>query len=530
MRTPKNAYDKPGFLFVHQAGATDTRGKAERRRISSHVMRNYVARAKDGHDDCRDQAQKPVPQVIQFSLPQTGREQSDFRLPCLVAANTFDPFDSLATADQRNTFGILKTLFEPVQHDMTHFSWTGQWFKTAGQEYWDTAMGDATTYHVVGTLQFIIRRNKDFYFHKVQAYRNLRQSIVRCCQTQAQESACKSTLASIALLLHLASHDSNLGESLHHAQATAQLLTQHNNEDLSPAMWFSVHLEPLHLCTAFPFAFPTVPYYLHPACKWQHLIDDEQSQHSAAQASFVSQLLPSIIVAPAVIDLFRRLFGLVPLATQARHYEAIMGLYIDIKHNLCVCVAEVYWSLPKPPTAMSAQHTPNAYALFTPSRPGVAFFQQMHSLSDKARFEGLQGDAARATYMLLTALHLTLWTLCTNQTRIQANAGAGRLIDSIAEFASEPRCQVIFANHDEALLWIVAAEIAYSRFALRESFADLRLFLFASKLLRKSGVCDVDQLARIMDMFAGSGVWCREALVLVFEDVECIEASIATWS
>jgi hypothetical protein len=242
LRTPNNVYDKSGFLFVHQANATNTRGKAEQRRISSHVMRNYVARAKDGHDDRRDQAQvrKPVPQGIQFSLTQAGREQSDFRLPCLVAANTFDPFDSLATADQRNTFEILKTLFEPVQREMTHFSWTGQWFKTAGQEYWDTAMEDATAYHVVGTLQFIIRRNKDLYFHKVQAYRNLRQSIARCCQTQAQEIPCKSTLASIALLLHLASHETNLEESLHHAQATAQLLMQHNNDDLSLATWFSV--------------------------------------------------------------------------------------------------------------------------------------------------------------------------------------------------------------------------------------------------------------------------------------------------
>jgi hypothetical protein len=81
MRTPKNAYDKPGFLFVHRAGANDTRGKAERRQISSHVMRYHVARAKDGNDDRRDQVQKPIPQVIQFSLAQAGREQRDFRLP-----------------------------------------------------------------------------------------------------------------------------------------------------------------------------------------------------------------------------------------------------------------------------------------------------------------------------------------------------------------------------------------------------------------------------------------------------------------
>jgi hypothetical protein len=272
-------------------------------------------------------------------------------------------------------------------------------------------------------------------------------------------------------------------------------------------MWFSVHLEPLHLRTAFPFTFPTFPNYLHPACKWQHLIDDEQSQNSAAQASLVSHLPPSTIVAPAVIGLFRHLFELVPLATQARHYEAIMGLYIYLKHKLCACVAEVYWSLPNPPAAMYTYHVPNAFAPFTPASPEVAFFQQMHISSDKACFEGLQGDAALATYMLLTALHLTLWTFCTNQTRIQANAGAAHLIDSIAEFASEPGCQELFKNHDEALLWIVAAGIAYSRFALREPFADLRLSLRASSLLRKTGVCDVAQLANIMDMFAGHDVW-----------------------
>jgi hypothetical protein len=125
--------------------------------------------------------------------------------------------------------------------------------------------------------------------------------------------------------------------------------------------------------------------------------------------------------------------------------------------------------------------------------------------------------------MLLIALHLTPWTLCTNQTRIQANAGAGRLINSIAELASNSECQELFTNHDEALLWVVAAGIAYSR------FADFRLSLLASSLLQKSGVRDVDQLANVMDMFAGSGVWYRDALVLVFEDVECVEASLAVW-
>jgi hypothetical protein len=159
-------------------------------------------------------------------------------------------------------------------------------------------MGDATSYHVVGTLQFIIRQNKDFYFHKAQAYRNLRQSIARCCQAQAQDGPYKATLASIALLLHLANHETDLQESLHHAQAIAQLLTHQSNEDLSPAMWFSVLLEPLHLCTAFPFAYPTVPNYTHPACKWQHWIDDNRSWRSHAQASFVCHLLPSAIVTP----------------------------------------------------------------------------------------------------------------------------------------------------------------------------------------------------------------------------------------
>jgi hypothetical protein len=205
-----------------------------------------------------------------------------------------------------------------------------------------------------------------------------------------------------------------------------------------------------------------------------------------------------------------------------------MGLYIDMKHALCACVAEVYWSLPKPPAAMFTYHTPNAHAPFTPSRQEVAFSQQVHISSEKAQFKNLQGDAARASYMVLTALYLSLWTLCTNQTRIQANAGAGRLIDSIAEFASEPGCQDLFANHDEALLWVVTAGIAYSRFALREPFADLRLSLIASSILRKSRICGVDQLANVMDTFAGSGMWCRESLVLVFEDVENVESSLAT--
>jgi hypothetical protein len=90
-----------------------------------------------------------------------------------------------------------------------------------------------------------------------------------------------------------------------------------------------------------------------------------------------------------------------------------MGLYIDMKHALCACVAEVYWSLPKPPAAMFTYHTPNAHAPFTPSRQEVAFSQQVHISSEKAQFKNLQGDAARATYMVLTALHLSLWTLCT---------------------------------------------------------------------------------------------------------------------
>lgn len=148
---------------------------------------------------------------------------------------------------------------------------------------------------------------------------------------------------------------------------------------------------------------------------------------------------------------------------EACHYEAIMGLFLDIKFDICVCVAEVYWNLPKPPASMSDYHDPNATSPFATSRPEVALYQRMHESPNDSRLGYLDGPSARATYMLLIALHLNLWMLCTNKTRIQANAGAGRLIDSIAEFASEPGCQALFAGYHEALLWIVAAGISYTR-------------------------------------------------------------------
>ena len=118
------------------------------------------------------------------------------------------------------------------------------------------------------------------------------------------------------------------------------------------------------------------------------------------------------------------------------------------------------------------------------------------------------------------ALHLNLWVLCTNKTHIQANAGAGRLIDSIAEFASEPRCQALFPGYYDALLWIVAAEISYTRYLLREPFADPRLTVLAGDLLRKCEVEDVEQLVGVMALFLGSGVLSADVLVPVFEEVE----------
>jgi hypothetical protein len=205
---------------------------------------------------------------------------------------------------------------------------------------------------------------------------------------------------------------------------------------------------------------------------------------------------------------------------EARHYEAIMGLFLDIKYDICVCVAEVYWNLPKPPAAMSDYHIPNAAFPFTPSRQEVALYQRLHESSNESRLGFLDNASASATYMLLTALHLNLWMLCTNKTRIQANAGAGRLIDSIAEFASEPRCQALFAGYDEALLWIVAAGISYTRYSLREPFGDLRLAILARELLRKCGVEDVEQLVGVMALFSGAGVWGPDAMGLVFEEVE----------
>lgn len=131
--------------------------------------------------------------------------------------------------------------------------------------------------------------------------------------------------------------------------------------------------------------------------------------------------------------------------------------------------------------------------------------------------------------MLLTALHLNLWMLCTNKTRIQANAGAGRLIDSIAEFASAPGCQALFAGYYEALLWIVAAGISYTRYSLREPFADPRLTVLAKDLLRKCEVQDVEQLVGVMALFSGSGVWSADVLVPVFEEVERIGADLDSY-
>jgi hypothetical protein len=515
MRGPKNKDQKPGFLFVHHAGATDTRGKAERRAVNSHVMRHFVAQGKDGGKNRTDSKQKPLPRIMQFYLVDGNGDQPGLRLPQTVAANAFDPFDSLAAEKQKDTALILSSLFEPIKHDTILFSWTDRYFSSLNGDYWDAAMGDATAYHVVGTMQLIVRQNKDFYFHKVQAYRNLRQSIARCCQ--AKNGSATATLLSIASLLYLTAHETNPEESVNHVQAIKHLLTKENNDDLSPTSWFTVMFGPLNFCTAFPFAHPTVPYYSHPDCQWHHLVPSVEAN---AQASLVTLLLPPTIASQTIHSLFRRLFELLPLIMEARHYEAIMGLFLDIKYDICVCVAEVYWNLPKPPAVMSDYHIPNAASPFTPSRPEVALYQRVHESSHDSRLGSLDQASASATYMLLTALHLNLWMLCTNKTRIQANAGAGRLIDSIAEFASEPQCQTLFAGYDEALLWIVAAGISYTRYSLREPFADLRLAILARELLRKCEVEDVEQLVGVMALFSGAGVWGVDAVGLVFEEVE----------
>jgi hypothetical protein len=181
MRRPKNTDQKPGFLFVHHAGATDTRGKAERRAVNSHVTRHYVTQGKDGRKNRTDKKQKPLRRIMQFYLVDGDGEQSGLRLPRAVAASAFDPFDSLAAEKQKDTALILSSLFEPIKHDTVLFSWTDRYFSSLNDDYRDAAMGDAIAYHVVGTMQLIVRQNKDFYFHKVQAYRNLRQSIARCC-------------------------------------------------------------------------------------------------------------------------------------------------------------------------------------------------------------------------------------------------------------------------------------------------------------------------------------------------------------
>ena len=517
MRRPKNTGQKPGFLFVHQEGATDTRGKAERRAVNSHVMKHYVAEGKDGRKIRTDNKQKPVPRIMQFYFLEGDCEQSEFRLPQAVGANAFDPFDSLATEKQRDTALILSSLFEPIKHDTMLYSWTDRYFKSLNGDYWDAAMSDATTYHVVGTMQLIVRQNKDFYFHKVQAYRNLRQSIARCCQTR--DGTARATLLSIASLLYLTAHETNPEESVNHVRAIKYLLTKENNDSLSPTSWFTVMFGPLNFCTAFPFAHPTVPYYSHPHCQWQHLVPSTEAN---AQASLVTLLLPPSMASHTIHSLFRRLFELLPLVMEARHYEAIMGLFLDLKYDICVCVAEAYWNLPKPPAAMSDYHVPNASAPFTPSRPEVASYQRMHEASDESRLGSMDEISASATYMLLTALHLNLWMLCTNKTRIQANAGAGRLIDSIAEFASESRCQALFAGYYEALLWIVAAGISYTRYSLREPFADPRLSVLARDLMRKCDGEGVEQLVGVMALFSGSGPWSADVLLPVFEEVERI--------
>jgi hypothetical protein len=521
MRRLGNTDQKPGFLFINQAGATDTRGKAERRAVNSHVMKHYVAEGKDGRKSRTDNKQKPLPRIMQFYFLEGDCDQPGFRLPQAVAANAFDPFDSLATEKQRDTALILSSLFEPIKHDTILYSWTDRYFKSLNGDYWDAAMGDATTYHVVGTMQLIVRQNKDFYFHKVQAYRNLRQSIARCCQ--AGDGTAKATLLSIASLLYLTAHETNPEESVNHVQAIKYLLTKENNDNLSPTSWFTVMFGPLNFCTAFPFAHPTVPYYSHPACQWQHLVPSAEAN---AQASLVTLLLPPTIASQTIHSLFHRLFELLPLVMEVRHYEAIMGLFLDLKYDICVCVAEVYWNLPKPPTAMSDYHVPTAASPFTPSRPEVALYQRMHKASYESRLGNLDKASASATYMLLTALHLNLWMLCTNRTRIQANAGADRLIDSIAEFASEPGCQVLFAGYYEALLWIVAAGISYTRYSLREPFADPRLTVLARDLLRKCEVQDVEQLVGVMALFSGGGVWAADVLVPVFEEVERVGADL----
>jgi hypothetical protein len=132
-------------------------------------MKHYVAQAKDGYKNRTDIEQKSLPQIIQFSLVADGDVQLEPRLPQAVAANAFDPFDSLAAEKQQDTAFILNALFEPVKHDTMLYSWTDRSFTSLSGDYWDAAMGDATTYHVVGTMQLIVRQNKEFYFHKAQA-------------------------------------------------------------------------------------------------------------------------------------------------------------------------------------------------------------------------------------------------------------------------------------------------------------------------------------------------------------------------
>jgi hypothetical protein len=70
-------------------------------------------------------------------------------------------------------------------------------------------------------------------------------------------------------------------------------------------------------------------------------------------------------------------------------------------------------------------------------------------------------------------------------------------------------------------------EIAYSQYALREEVVDWRLVVRASKLLGKCGIgVGMSRVGGCDELFAGEGVWCREALGLVLEDVGVIDAGV----
>jgi hypothetical protein len=53
------------------------------------------------------------------------------RLPHIVASNSFDPFDSLATENQRNTPTIIESLFQPVASARTKTSTSTKSARTA---------------------------------------------------------------------------------------------------------------------------------------------------------------------------------------------------------------------------------------------------------------------------------------------------------------------------------------------------------------------------------------------------------------